>query len=605
MESKKDGFTLVELLATIIILGIILGLAVSAYGIYIQTTKNKAYQNAENVLKVSASNALTHCMTAPTGEFIKFCEVHKAPTNQFEYDIITGDDLIKYDYVDPIVDPNNKDKTCDMSKSYVYISNKANSEEENNNEFVYKVCLVCGDQKSKDCRDDLLTNETSKWDTSCRVFYDEAGTRSYDGKWIDEDLYLKLSSSGDYKYGINQYRYRIGSESWLSAKAKNDIATVHLNKTIGNKEIQVEAYDGVNQKRETVCTSSGGSLIKIDKTIIKGVTITGKQTDGKSVNNGAWSKTDLVLSANMNPKTTPSGYQYTWYKDGQVIEGANKSSYTATLRGTYKVVVTNGVGKQTVTSQDFVVKIDKNKPVCTLKVTGQKSGEWYVGNVSVVIDSMNDLEDDGLLGSGIASSKVSHPLVTTDSAALKVTGTVIDNVGRVGTCETIIKRDTQTPSSGLKQSPLSLGNGDYDMKNNLNPNFGPSGGTITCDPATSRKTGTYNVTCTLVSNANGKTGTISFMVRHSYPATYNPRTCYDEYQCNCRTERYCLVHYPCDPWQCTCGSYPTGCCTQHFGSTCEDDCHEGTKCDTCTSSRDCSYYTCPNGGSLSGSTCVY
>ncbi|MCI8588064.1 MAG: prepilin-type N-terminal cleavage/methylation domain-containing protein, partial [Bacilli bacterium] len=101
MKRKKDGFTLVELLATIIILGIILGLAVSAYGIYIQTTKNKAYQNAENVLKVSAINALTHCMTAPTGEFIKFCEVHKAPTNQFEYDIITGDDLIKYDYVDP------------------------------------------------------------------------------------------------------------------------------------------------------------------------------------------------------------------------------------------------------------------------------------------------------------------------------------------------------------------------------------------------------------------------------------------------------------------------------------------------------------------------
>ena len=96
--------------------------------------------------------------------------------------------------------------------------------------------------------------------------------------------------------------------------------------------------------------------------------------------------------------------------------------------------------------------------------------------------------------------------------------------------------------------------------------------------------------------------------RNSYPATYNHRTCTS--RTNCRTERYCTGTEPCDPWTCdnwaACcnGANTCGCnCYQNFGYTCCTGEAEHTVCDE--SSYDCSYYSCPNGGSLSGSTCYY
>ena len=602
INDNKLGFTLIELLAAIVVLAIILSLAIPAYGTYVRSSRSKAYDVAYNSFKDSASDALTHCMTAPPNELITFCNVHTAPKDQYHYDVITGSDLVKFNYIDPIVDPEDTSKTCDMDHSYVYISNKANSEEENNYEFVYKVCLICGDKKSEDCRDDILSEIESEWQTSCVITYDEAGTVSYDGKWTDQDLYLGLTSTGNYKYGINEYRYQIGEEKWISVRAINDVANVHLTRTVGDKPINIETYDGMNQVRKTTCTSNGGTSVKLDKTVIAGVVIDGKETDGTAVKNNEWSRTDVVLTAVVNPNESASGYIYTWYKDGEVIPGVTGNTYTAKEWGNYKVEVTNGVGKQHVMSEEFVVKIDRKAPTCELVVTGQRAGEWYIVDVTVDFKTMNDLEENGVMGSGIKKQALSHTIVNTDGALITVTGTVTDNVGRQGTCSATVKRDAKTPSATPKKPTLPLGNGSYDFKNNLNVNFGPSGGTIVCVPPTSKGTGTYTVTCTLTSNANKKQSTVSFMVRHSYAATRVKKTC--SKKVNCQDKEYCTKNEPCDPWRCDGCSWPGGCCIQYHNSTCcvgEYVTH--TECET--KYYDCSYYTCPNGGTLRGSTCNY
>lgn len=601
-KSKLKGFTLIELLATMVILSIILGLAIPAYGAYVRSARNKAYKTAEESFQAAASNALTHCMTAPSDEMINFCNIHQAPKNQYEYNVVTGSELIKYNYIDPIVDPEDTDRTCDMNQSYVYISNKANSEEENNNEFVYKICLICGDRRSSDCRDDILSEIASEWKSSCVVSYDEAGMMSYDGKWTDEDLFLSLSSTGNYKYGINQYRYQIGEEAWNAIRAREDVAKVTLNRTIGDKQIHVESYDGVNQIRKTICTSSGGSLIKLDKTVIGGVGIDGKQTDGTHVSSNEWAGTDVILTAVVNPNKSVSGYQYIWYKDGEVISDATEVTYTAKTNGTYTVEVTNGVGKQHVTSHPFVVKIDFKAPTCELSASGEMSGEWYVGDVHIAFKNISDLEEDGTLGSGVKSQQLSHTVVDKDSALLKVTGTVIDQVGKKGTCSIVIKRDTATPSAKPKKDPLAIGKKNYNFTDNLQIQWGPSKGTVVCDPKTSIDAERYTVNCTLTSTANHKQSTVSFSVGRTYPATHVEKICTREV--NCREESYCVSHEACSPWECTCGSWPDGCCTQYPNTVCcVGDEIKKTVCDI--ESYNCSYYSCPDGGTLNGKTCEF
>lgn len=155
---KQKGFTLMELLAVMVILGITLAIAIPAYGAYMKSAKNQAFKEAEETMRVAASDALTQCMASPPSNLISFCEKHEIPSNQQEHDIITGVDLIKYEYMDAIANPENTDIDCDMENSYVYISNRVNSENVNNSDLIYKVCLICGNKKSKDCEDGILRN---------------------------------------------------------------------------------------------------------------------------------------------------------------------------------------------------------------------------------------------------------------------------------------------------------------------------------------------------------------------------------------------------------------------------------------------------------------
>lgn len=615
MKNKK-GFTLIELLAVMVILGIIIAIAVPTYRSYMLKSKDRAFKNAENAMKTTASDALAHCITNPTGEAKEYCKSHRPPDNQYEYDVATGDELVKFNYIDPIADPYHSGKYCDMSKSYVYVSNKSDINDEDNFDLVYKVCLVCGNRKSEDCRDDILNKEETTYDTFCKVTYDEAGLTIYDNKWTDQDLYLNFSSEGNYKYGINQYKYKVGSKSWKKIRAKDNIASAHLTETIGDVEIKSEAYDGFNQKAEGICRGSDGSRIKIDKTKINSVTLTAKQTDGVALTSGSWSLTDVVLTATMDPRTIPSGYHYTWYRNGSIVNKTTEGTYKVTERGTYKVEVTNGVGKQVVRSEEFVVKIDKNKPTCTLVSSGAKNGEWYIGNVTTVFSSTGDLENDGIVGSGIVSQTIDKPTTSEDGTSVTITGTVIDGVGRKGTCTSVVKHDTKKPVVNPKSNPISLGNGDYNFTSNLNTTFGPSGGTTVCDPATSRKTGTYTVTCTSTSNTNGQSTSVTFNVRHSYQATPYSYT----YNCNyvsaiCQIPTNCRQEFVCNCGYAHCGDLGPNCdgaghcwpnttccrCEQHYATVCSYENFDCGYWNTCVGTS----YSCPNGGSLIGTTCYY
>ncbi len=146
MKMKKNGFTLVELLATIIILGMILTMAYQAYHSYIRKSSEDSFKIAENTLRTNAKDAYADCLAGSTNEF---CKNHQSFGYQNE--TIYFHELIQYGYAEPIKDPDDSNSQCDESKSYV-IAQVQNST--SMNKIVnYTVCLVCGNQKSSTCTD--------------------------------------------------------------------------------------------------------------------------------------------------------------------------------------------------------------------------------------------------------------------------------------------------------------------------------------------------------------------------------------------------------------------------------------------------------------------
>ena len=270
------------------------------------------------------------------------------------------------------------------------------------------------------------------------------------------------------------------------------------------------------------------------------------------------------------------------------------------------------------------------------KINNPKYNDWYNSDRVVVEIKLTDYylyENKKVIGgSGINESSLKimvnskevtptkknenlYTIILTESKENKIEVEVKDNVNNIGKNKTTIKIDNILPLIKAKNNPLSLGNGSYKFTDNLNVTYGPTGGVAECNPANSLGTGTYTVTCTATGN-NGKvakdaTG-VTFTTRHSYAAVYVSNTCYRDENYNPHS---CCVRYGAtDDGGCCSWSWDGGCnstggnCTP--SQTCDRwGCQECKEYGTCYDKRsvpyECGRYTCPNGGSLSGTTCYY
>ena len=145
---EKNGFTLIELLGVIIILGILIALAVSGYSRYLNGSKSKAFKIEEANFVGATKGAYTDCFSNNTNN--NFCKSHKIFNTEDEYVYLK--ELISDGYIEIIKNPYNTNEFCDIEKSYVHVSMNNNTQS-NNIDMLYKVCLICGDHKSKDCID--------------------------------------------------------------------------------------------------------------------------------------------------------------------------------------------------------------------------------------------------------------------------------------------------------------------------------------------------------------------------------------------------------------------------------------------------------------------
>lgn len=341
--------------------------------------------------------------------------------------------------------------------------------------------------------------------------------------------------------------------------------------------------------------------IHMDTESPSGVTV-----DLASYTSNTWTNKDVVNTYTATDSLSGiSKYQYSYDKTN--IVGETVKSWTTNKDGSYTIYVraVDKAGNTGNWSNAYYIKRDTVKPNCTLKITNTPTllNGWYITDINI---GFNTTTDDR---SNIKNTTIDIPVINTNSktsTGTTVTGTITDNANNSNTCTIVIKADIESPKITAKSNPLTLGNQDYEFTNNINSTFGGLGGNIACNPAQSKKTGTYDVTCTATSN-NGKSSTVTFTTKHSYAATATKVTDYN----NCTGYKTCEssggssksnCHYNSGTKETHCDYRFTCSCTGREETLSQNTNSSHTHC---ASYGTKTQYTCPNGGTLSGTTCVY
>ena len=321
-----------------------------------------------------------------------------------------------------------------------------------------------------------------------------------------------------------------------------------------------------NVGNETTC-SSGGTTVNVyyDNTPPTCV-ITGENTN--------WTTSPVTIKwgcADNDSGCDPN------YSGGSTTYTA--SAKTATIREYTIKDKAGNVTKCSVGGTKVNVYHDVTAPRC--QITGQNT-KWTNHPVTVkwgCVDSESGCDPNYSGGSTTFNSSTTRTSVVGQY-------TIKDKVGNTTICSTggtTINTyfDNTPPTITAVKNPLPLDGSDFNFLTNIRYSDSDSGiNTVSCNPASSRKTGIYSVTCTAKDNA-GNSSSVTFQVKHQYPATFQE----------------CHTHDRVSDWC----SFSTSEDTDGIAG------NERGCCVSCqkTKTVDCSYYYCPQGGTAKGETCFY
>jgi len=151
MKINKKGFSLIELMATIVILTIIGTIAVVSYNSYYDKSKIKVYKNYEESMQEAAMEYIMD-----TGDMPTTADSMKIPLKFFVGKDTYNGHIANPPYLTEFKSPNGKDDKC-LSSSYVLV--KMNEDKvttdgkiDHNKSLIYKICLKCDNYESTGCK---------------------------------------------------------------------------------------------------------------------------------------------------------------------------------------------------------------------------------------------------------------------------------------------------------------------------------------------------------------------------------------------------------------------------------------------------------------------
>ena len=492
MTNKKNGFTLAELLATIVILGIIVLIAVPAYTAVSRNVKRKQNENKISYIETQAAKYATE-----SGLYSDVDETSITVQTLLQNGYIDGDNKVG----DVVEDIYGKDITCYQIKINFEKGKPIP-------EFIDKdvlnqdgICMLNDLQSRKILELDAYT--INNLNENNRIPIQNNRTQ-----WVNNDVVLKLKINDeeinskrdqaiiniDWNAVNNNKSYSQSNDNWYTIGWLDNIAnynsntdykniyTVTTNKIMADTKFKISVvvnYIDNHGKRinETLTTYL---IVRIDKELPtvkatvdsnwtkgdKKIYITGNDKQGSGINHFC------IFNSNVSNHTCNVG-------DAAYVpvisEGSNKGEATKPT-GTYYVWAVDNVGNYSETySQVTVNNIDTTKPTCVYK---NQNSTWKNTNQTIIVEC----SDEGGSGCITKPYSVTFSSGTHKSENLPTSYVITDYAGNKTTCKgpVNIYVDKQAPTintlshlngvTTIKVSDTGTGELDkYEIVNKNNP----------------------------------------------------------------------------------------------------------------------------------------
>ena len=149
---NKKGFTVLEVLAVILILGILITLAYMGISKCLNQARSATYEDFEkNIISGVTNYLIDHSGHIP---------------NEGEGLVVDVEKLVCEGYIDDLRDPRKSSKTCNL-ESYAIV--KRNNNTSSNMDIEYSACLKCHGYTSMACSTSINDFPRLKADSDCEV----------------------------------------------------------------------------------------------------------------------------------------------------------------------------------------------------------------------------------------------------------------------------------------------------------------------------------------------------------------------------------------------------------------------------------------------------